>query len=80
MEESILIYPGDPEFEGILGTVLPLDWRKTAWQFCGDFNFIVDSQSGLMRVANFEETREYLEGGEYDERLNNIGDSEEWVH
>lgn len=78
MEEALLIYPGDPEFEQILGTTLPLNWRESAWNSCGNFTFICDSQSGLMRTATFEETREYLEGGEYEERLETIGELEEW--
>lgn len=73
-----LIYPGNPEFEYILGSTLPLNWRQDAWRMLGDYCFVVDYSSGLMRTATQKETREYLEGGEYDERLNQIGELEEW--
>lgn len=70
-----LIYPGNPEFEAILGCTLPLNWRQDAWNMLGEFCFVV-GESGLMRTATLEETREYLEGGEYDKRLTQIEDQE----
>ncbi|MBD1925760.1 hypothetical protein H6F74_05615 [Trichocoleus sp. FACHB-90] len=72
--DNFLVYPGDPDFESVLGSILPFDWREEAWKSCGDYCFVADSESGLLRTATPAETREYLEGGEYEERLASIGD------
>ena len=71
-----LILPGDDEYDETIGSIYPFDWREFAWKNCGEFCFVVDSQSGLMRPASFEETDEYLYGGEYDELLDSNPDLE----
>lgn len=40
--------------------------------------FVVDSVTGIMREANAQQMREYIYGGEYDERLEQLGEAEEW--
>lgn len=70
----MIILPGDSEFDETLATTLPLNWQAIAEQYGGDYGFVVDSQSGLLRVENSRGIREYVDGGEYDERLALIED------
>lgn len=65
----MIILPGDPEFDCTLATTLPPDWQFFAGQYGDDYGFVVDSQTGLLRVENSVGMHEYVEGGEYDERL-----------
>ena len=69
---SPLILPGEWEFEETLASVLPFGWQDLAHRLGGDYGFVVDSESGLLRVESGKGVREYLEGGEYDERLEAI--------
>lgn len=75
--ETNLILPGDPEFDFTLAATLPFNWQETAVSLSGDYGFVVDSQTGLMRVENSQGIREYVHGGEYDERLEFITDDED---
>ncbi len=68
-ENTRLILPGTFLFDETLSTTLPYDWQQVAYKNCGDYGFVVDSSSKLLRVADSSEIEEYLEGGEYDERL-----------
>jgi hypothetical protein len=70
-----IILPGDPEFDWTLITPPP-DWRQAAAKDPDGFAFVVES-CGLVRVATGDDLEEYLYGGEYDERLKEIGESEE---
>ncbi len=77
MEDSLLILPGDPEFDSTLALSLPPDWQFLAARQGGDYGFVVDSQSGLLRVEDSTGIREYVNGGEYDDRLAAIEDDED---
>lgn len=70
-ETSSLILPEDPEFQTTLGR-LPFFWQQIANQGNG-FNFAVDAETGLFKVLNHRETIEYLYGGEYESRLEQMG-------
>ncbi|MCU0525163.1 MAG: hypothetical protein MUF72_10090 [Elainella sp. Prado103] len=76
MKKSNLILPGDPEFNLALATPPP-NWQQEAARWGGEFAFIVRAESGLLEPCSFAELDEYLEGGEYDERLATIDDDEE---
>lgn len=65
---SLLILPGDPLFDFTLATMPPPG--SQGCQF-----LIADSASGILRPANQSDWIEYMEGGEYDERMYSIGDS-----
>jgi len=47
---------------------------NTVARFNGDYGFVADSQTGMLRVENYQGIREYVNGGEYDERLEWIDD------
>lgn len=66
----MLILPGHPLFDITLLTPRP-DWRQTAAQD-EQYAFVVEPGSGLSRPATQLELEEYLYGGEYDERLEEI--------
>ncbi len=70
--ESGIILPGHPFFEQYLYCTLPPNWRNFA--YCNpDFAFIASPGSnGLLKAVTDDELEEYLEGGEYDERLNEM--------
>lgn len=69
---GLLLLPGDPEYEDTLATTLPFDWQEVATYHGGDYGFVVDSETGLLRVEDSVGITEYVEGGEYDERLAQI--------
>lgn len=77
MEASPLILPGDPEFDYTLSTALPPDWQVLASNYGGDYGFVADVESGLLRIENTSGIREYVEGGEYDDRLAFIDEDED---
>lgn len=64
---DLLIYPGDPEFDAVLLTPPP-NWREFAYHNSGEVVFVAEPGSGLLRPANSQELTEYLYGGEYQER------------
>ncbi len=68
-----LILPGNPLFALTLLTPRP-DWREKANADGNTYAFVVDADSGLTRPATSQELKEYLYGGEYDERLGQIGE------
>lgn len=70
---SPLILPGSPEFEATLGMSLPPGWQQEADRLSGEFAFVADAASGLLRPCSAEELEDYLWGGEYEERLINSG-------
>lgn len=73
----MLILPGDPLFDFTLSTAKRPDWGQAAAADGDSYAFIAEPGSGLMRPATMGELREYLEGGEYDERLEELGEEEE---
>lgn len=74
--QSGIILPGHPFFDEYLYSTLPPDWRDCAYHN-PDFAFIVRPDgSGLLEAVSEEELEEYLEGGEYDERLIEMGDDD----
>ena len=77
MSNSLLILPGSLEYEETLGRSLPPDWQQRAFKAYGAFTFVADSETGLLRVADPDETDEYVYGGEYEERLLAIEEEEE---
>lgn len=73
----LIILPGDPAWDWTL-TQPPPDWRQAAAKDPDGFAFVV-GLDGLARVATADDLEEYLYGGEYDERLEQIDeDYEEW--
>lgn len=69
MSDSPLLLPGDEEFEDTLATTLPLDWQQMAYVYGGNYGFVADSETGLLRTECFAGLQEYELGGEYEERL-----------
>lgn len=69
---DLLFLPGDPEYEDTLATTLPFGWQEVAAYHGGDYGFVVDSETGLLRVEDSAGIRDYVEGGEYGERLGQI--------
>lgn len=67
-----LILPGDIEFEQTLSNIPP-NWLEVANKNNGNYAFVADSETGLLRTVNGDDFREYLLGGEYDERLATMG-------
>jgi len=72
---QLLILPGDPEFDEVLGQTLTPGWKDYAARN-NEVYFVAD-EAGLLRPVNARELDEYLEGGEYDQRLEQIGDTED---
>lgn len=69
---SLLCLPGDPGFNETLLTPRP-DWKQVA-ERDGDTYALVVGQDGLARPVTSSELQEYLEGGEYEQRLMQIDD------
>ncbi len=76
--DRLLILPGDPEWTLTLGGSLPPGWQDTAANTGGDFAFVARSGSGLLEAVPWHEAVEYMEGGEWDERMEEIGEDENW--
>ncbi|WP_036488028.1 hypothetical protein [Myxosarcina sp. GI1] len=68
---DILYLPGDPGFNETLLTPRP-DWRHVAAKDGDTYAFVFEPGSGIARPVTQTELDEYLEGGEYDERLDEI--------
>ena len=68
----MLILPGHPLFSLTLETARRPDWKQIADRDGDTFCFLADPETGMMRPAGWQETQEYLQGGEYDERLDAI--------
>lgn len=68
----MLLLPGDPGFDETL-SVLPFGWMSVAQATGGEFAFVCRAGSGgLMEAVPWDEVEEYVEGGEWDERLEEI--------
>lgn len=72
-----LILPGDPEFDFTLGIAPPPGWQEKA-KDDDQYAFVARLGSGILEAVNREEFDEYVYGGEYDERLEEIGDDPDW--
>lgn len=70
---EFLLLPGDPEFSRILATPPP-NWSHFA-RSEPDFAFVVRADTGLLEPVGQADLDEYLEGGEYDDRLAEIEES-----
>ncbi len=66
----MLILPGDPIFDWTLATMPPPGFQRGSI-------LVADSQTGILRPVSLPELREYIEGGEYAERMYSIGDSDD---
>lgn len=71
-----LILPGNPLFDLTLATAIPPGWRQAAESCSAQVAFVAEPGSGLLRPASPAELEDYLAGGEYDERMDELGDSE----
>ena len=69
---SNLILPGDFEFEATLARIPP-NWKEIAAKSGDNYAFVAEPGTGLLRCVDGFNFREYLLGGEYDERLNELG-------
>lgn len=65
-------------FDFILATSKPPGWSQHGR---GEYNvnLVADSETGILRPVTPIELREYLEGGEYDERMGQFPDDDEIV-
>jgi hypothetical protein len=75
----MIILPGTPEFDLTLGRNLPPNWGHVAAQNGGLCHFVARAGSGILEPVSESELEEYLEGGEYEERLDEMGDEDELV-
>lgn len=74
---SPLILPGDPEFNLALGA-MPPNWQQARESSDGQFALVVRAGSaGLLEPISGAELEEYLEGGEWDEVLDQQGDGDD---
>lgn len=72
----MLILPDNPLFDFTLATIRPPGWKQVADKKGESVAFIVQPGSGIMRPATWSEMQDYLNSGEYDERLKEIGEPE----
>ncbi|MGJ3253823.1 MAG: hypothetical protein ACFE0J_22220 [Elainellaceae cyanobacterium] len=73
----LILTPDDPEFAAAASSLLPQFWGNKLSHCHGDVVWCVRSDSGLIEPLSHAETLEYLEGGEYEERLSQIEPGEE---
>lgn len=73
---SRLILPGHPLFDLTLASPPP-NWREVAARDGDTYAFVAEPGSGILRPATRAEVTDYLEGGEYDERMAEIGEDED---
>lgn len=73
-----IILPGDPGFYETLGN-LPPNWGQVAANTSGDFSLIARAGTGILEAVSTQEVEEYLWGGEYDERLLEMGDDDDEI-
>jgi hypothetical protein len=64
----MLILPGDPEFDRTLASPPP-NWRQLQAKYSGEMAFVARSGSGILEPVSRRELDDYLEGGEYAQRL-----------
>ena len=71
---ALIMLPDDPAFNQWLG-IPPPDWKGVA-QKTGNYSFVTDSW-GMLRATDGQGCREYLLGGEYEERLSEMYEPED---
>jgi hypothetical protein len=71
----MLILPGNPLFDQTLGRNLPPDGAQFAASH-SSFYYVARSGSGILEPVDERGLEEYLEGGEYEEVLQDGGDEE----
>jgi hypothetical protein len=74
--EAGLILPGHPFFDEYLYGTLPPGWRDYAYHN-PDFALVARSGSGILEAVNEAEMQEYVEGGEYDQWLEECGEEDD---
>lgn len=74
---SVLLLPGDPEFDWILSTSKPPGWRQVAEKAGDGCVYLAEVGSGILRAAGQEDLTEYLFGGEYDDRMAELDELED---
>jgi hypothetical protein len=77
-QSRLIILPGDPEFDWTLATSIPPDWKDISRVDPDGFGFAAAPDSGIFRPLSSIDLEDYLYGGEYDERLAEIGMTDEW--
>ncbi|NEO34280.1 MAG: hypothetical protein F6K36_28530 [Symploca sp. SIO3C6] len=75
INHDLLILPGNPWFEITLATLLP-DWQQAAAKDGNTYAFVASAEDGLLRAVSSKELEDYLNGGEYQQRLEVINDME----
>lgn len=75
--EAGLILPGHPFFDEYLYGTLPPSWRNFA-EHNPDFAFVARSGSGILEAVDPAGLDEYIEGGEYDEWLEECGEDDDY--
>lgn len=70
-----IILPGHPCYDTTLSHNVPPGWEEEAVGSCDGQNFVFKVDSGLMVPASDAQLAEYLQGGEYEERMTAIGES-----
>lgn len=73
---SNLILPGNPLFDLTLSQSLPPNWSEISNQNGGQCAFVVRSNTGIMEAVSDPDLDDYLYGGEYIERSEQVEDSE----
>jgi hypothetical protein len=68
----MLILPGDPLFDWTLACNLPPNWQQVSAYLGEACVFVASAGSGVLRPCNSIETDDYLYGGEYGDRLEEI--------
>lgn len=72
---SSLILPGDPRFDQTLLTFSP-NFAQECDRLNGEIYNVVDPETGLIKHVDEQTAIEYLYGGEYDLRMEQIDDSD----
>lgn len=76
MSSKILFLPGDPDFDFTLSQTLPPGWKHFAHNH-PEFSFVARAgDCGLLTPVTQAEAIEYVEGGEYEERIFESGDED----
>lgn len=66
--DRLLLLPGDPGFDDILGQSLPENWEQEAHRRGGDFCFVArHDKGGVLEMVSTAQATEYAWGGEWDE-------------
>lgn len=75
----MLILPGDPLFADTLACPPP-NWQAIAASNSGRFAIVARAGSGILEAVPQQEVDEYLEGGEYAERLLESDQTEDYLN